>query len=273
MTQPSDAAAAGQNHFNLLEKPWIPVIFLNGEFKRLSITEAFQQAHQIRDIASPNPMDRVAVVRFLLALLYWGQGNPPPLPPPTPDTPLDVAALLAKLQNHRQYFKLLGDKPRFYQTCDADRKTKIAELIQEIPSGNNFWHFRHVTDKQHGFCPACCALGLLRLPLFAVSGLPNLRAGINGTPPIYVIHHGQTLADTLRQNWLPTSSTSLGTPAWVDPLVRPSAQGAVPLLVGLTTLARKVWLLDDNTQGICSLCGRPCGLSAKGQSAERGEST
>ena len=32
---------------------------------------------RIRQIAASNPMDRMAILRFLLALLYWCKGNPP----------------------------------------------------------------------------------------------------------------------------------------------------------------------------------------------------
>ena len=130
-------------------------------------------------------MDRVAILRFLLALLYWCKGNPP--------AEVDVGGLRSfpadwfkKLDDDNDHFDLFGTEGRFYQCKGAQQRGAVTDLIQEIPTGNNFWHFRHSTDEKEGLCPACCALGLLRLPLFSVSGLPNLKAGINGAPPVYV---------------------------------------------------------------------------------------
>lgn len=63
--------------YNLLEEKWIPVLWKGGHSDRVGIIEALGQAGRIRQIAASNPMDRVAILRFLLALLYWCKGNPP----------------------------------------------------------------------------------------------------------------------------------------------------------------------------------------------------
>ncbi len=57
--------------YNLLREPWIPVLRHDGMFLRLGIIDALSQAHLIREIASSNPMDRVAIFRLLLSILYW----------------------------------------------------------------------------------------------------------------------------------------------------------------------------------------------------------
>ncbi len=153
--------------YNLLEEKWIPVLWKDGHVNRVGIVEALTQAGSIRQIAASNPMDRVAILRFLLALLYWCQGSPP-------DELLNGSFprnCFKKLDDNKNCFNLLGEGKRFYQDCDAERPQAVTHLIQEIPAGNNFWHFRHSTDRSVGLCPACCAIGLLRLPLFSVSGL------------------------------------------------------------------------------------------------------
>lgn len=63
--------------YNLLKESWIPVLRKDGNSNRVGIREAFEQAGRIRQIAASNPMDRLAILRFLLALLYWCRGNPP----------------------------------------------------------------------------------------------------------------------------------------------------------------------------------------------------
>jgi CRISPR type I-E-associated protein CasA/Cse1 len=170
-------------NYNLLEEQWVPVLWTDSnKVSRIGILEALRQANRVRQIAASNPMDRVAIFRFLLALLYWCRGNPPT----ETDTVFEKSFPVdwfSKLETHKEYFNLLGEGKRFYQDSGATRLRAITDLIQEVPTGNNFWHFRHSTDKIDGLCPACCAMGLLRLPLFSVSGLPDLKAGINGTPP------------------------------------------------------------------------------------------
>lgn len=63
--------------FNLISEPWIPILRTDGSLDRVGIKETLMQAGRIRQIAASNPMDRVAILRLLLAVLYWCKGNPP----------------------------------------------------------------------------------------------------------------------------------------------------------------------------------------------------
>lgn len=240
-------------NYNLIEERWIPVLWKDGNTGRVGIKDALAQADRIRQIAASNPMDRVAILRFLLALLYWCKGNPPDKIPDD-SFPLDW---FKKLDDNKDCFNLLGEGTRFYQDCNAKRPQAVTHLMQEIPTGNNFWHFRHSADRSDGLCSACCAMGLLRLPLFSVSGLsgpgePNLMAGINGVPPVYVVPWGKSLFNTLLANWV--TYKNIGEPSWVQPSI--SQNRDVPLLTGLTLLPRRVFLHDPVKEpGICIGCG------------------
>lgn len=242
--------------YNLLDEGWIPVLWHDGRAERVGIKTALLEAGKIRQIAATNPMDRVALLRFLLAVLYWCRGNPS-----SQDEKDQVLAgggfpadWFAELEQQRECFNLLGEGPRFSQDASAKRERPASDLVQEIPTGNNFWHFKHATDGTEGLCPSCCALGLLRLPLFSVSGLPDLKAGINGTPPVYVIPIGDSLLHTLALNWTPCAS--LGTPTWAVPSARLEDGNPVPLLAGLTMLSRRVWLHPPGPPGgPCVSCG------------------
>ncbi|MEK7773763.1 MAG: type I-E CRISPR-associated protein Cse1/CasA, partial [Deltaproteobacteria bacterium] len=64
-------------NYNLLDEEWIPVLYRDGRMERVGIRKALKDAHLIRQIAASNPMDRVAILRFLLALLYWCKENLP----------------------------------------------------------------------------------------------------------------------------------------------------------------------------------------------------
>ncbi len=186
--------------FNLLDERWIPILHTDGLAERVGIREALTNAGNIRQIAASNPMDNIALLRFLLAVLYWCKQNPPNDWDAISNDPFPVD-WFSKLGANKDCFNLFGNGQRFYQDRAARRARPVTDLIQEIPTGNNFWHFRHSTDYSDGLCPACCTMGLLRLPLFSVSGLPNLKAGINGTPPVYVVPLGRSLLETLFANW------------------------------------------------------------------------
>lgn len=243
-----------EQSFNLIDDGWIPVLYANGRFMRVGIKTALTEAGRIRQIAASNPMDRVAILRFLLAVLYWCKGNPSDSQS-TDSGDSFPEEWFSKLDDNNDCFNLLGSGTRFYQDGSARRRRPATDLIQEVPTGHNFWHFRHSADKRNGLCRACCALGLLRLPLFSVSGLPDLRAGINGTPPIYVLQNSTTLLNTLRGNW--RAHESLGEPAWIRRNFRPASDQRVPLLTGLTLLSRRVWLHEpSDPPGVCIACGR-----------------
>ncbi len=251
--------------YNLIDEEWIPVFYRNGIYRRTGIRRALSESHLIRDIAASNPMDRLAILRFLLALVYWCKGNPSENPGAE-----GLAGNWDKLEKERDCFELLGTRRRFYQCMSAQRLRPITDLLQEIPTGNNFWHFRHCQDGKDGLCLPCCTMGLLRLPLFSVTGLPNLKAGINGAPPIYVIPVGRTLAETLQINWMRCVET--GMPAWLEPTQRPAPGTEVPMLNGLTALSRRVFLQEPHGKGICANCGTnglpliiTCGYESAGE--------
>lgn len=246
-------------NYNLLDEEWIPVLYHDGRYQRVGIRKALEEAGQMRQIAASNPMDRVAILRFLLALLYWSRGSPSD----DSDTsgmesfPPDWSS---KLEANRECFNLLGEGKRFYQChavepcADKNKNHEIIPLIQEVPNGDDKWHFRHSTDKVDGFCLACCALSLLRLPMFASQEGRGWHQGINGVPPVYVMSIGKTLWETLVLNWVP--SQSIGEPSWIQADVRPNRDLHVPLLMGLTTLARRIWLHGPADRSrACIACG------------------
>jgi CRISPR type I-E-associated protein CasA/Cse1 len=243
--------------YNLLEENWIPVLWKDGRSDRLGIRGALEQAHRIRQIAATNPMDRLAILRFLLALLYWCQGNPSDRQEPICSFP---SGWFKKLDESRDCFSLLGEGKRFYQ-CRAssgkEGKLSANYLIHEVPTGTTVRHLRHSTDYQDGLCPACCAIGLLRLPAFATQGGQGKSPGINQKPPVYVLPVGGSLAETLRLSWRKVAGSDLGVPAWEKPDLNLPKHGNVPLLMGLTWLPRRVWLDDpEGPEGNCIACAR-----------------
>jgi len=218
--------------------------------------EALAQAHRIRQLASSNPMDRLAILRFLLALVYWCKGNPPDGQDSVSSFPSDW---FKRLNSCSEHFDLLSGEKRFYQykRSATEKKLSANYLVQEVPTGTNCWHFRHSIDGFDGLCMACCAVGLLRLPIFATSGGRGKPPGVNSKPPIYAVPLGRSLAETLRLSWGSVSEEDLGTPAWERPEFRLPTVGNIPVLAGLTWLPRRVWLDDPGEpKANCASCGR-----------------
>lgn len=248
-----------KDSYNLLEEAWIPVLRNNGVTQRLGVLEVLNQAHLIRQIASSNPMDRVAILRFLLSILYWGRGNPQDydhqdINGPFPGEWFEILA------RHHDCFNLLGSSKRFLQVDPTasgkpePRYVTANYLIHEIPTGSNYIHFRHSCDRASGLCPACCAMGLIRLPVFATSGGRGKPPGINSKPPCYLIPVGKNLAATLRLSWRP--ATCIGSPFWQDPGFDKPLDTEVTMLTGMTWAPRKVWLGEpDREKKVCISCG------------------
>lgn len=251
-----------QGVYNLLEEKWIPVLYGNGKTDRVGIWQAFIEAHKIRQIAASNPMDRVALLRFLMAVLLWCKE----------DAKSSLAALdekstgipenwLAKLQEHKTAFNLLGDDPRFYQ--DASLKGKVSrpigDLLVEFPTETKIAHFRHVRDKEYGLCPACCALGIIRFCAFANYAGKGYTSGINGPAPAYAIALGSTLLETLQLN-LPVEKASRRKPPWL--CADPPEEKDLDFQSVLAWRSRKIWLSDADGEKNehCAHCGQPTKL-------------
>ena len=267
--------------YNLLDEPWIPVLGTNGKPCRKGIRDALTQAGRIRQIAASNPMDNVALLRLLIAVLHWCKPNADEEEIAKLQRPGATALpeeWLTKLDCESARFDLLGTDAGFYQNhkawTEVEQKTKtgkakaggdqagvrpVTDLLQELPSGTNTAHFRHTRDMRDGLCPACCAIGLVRLPAFATSGKHGKErqkpAGINGPTPVYGVTSGASLLDTLLLNW-PLDGVGDDEPSWGA--TEPTKSNLGPLRA-FTWQPRTVWLERpeaEQPEGTCCSCGR-----------------
>ncbi|HWP39712.1 MAG TPA: type I-E CRISPR-associated protein Cse1/CasA [Tepidisphaeraceae bacterium] len=226
--------------FNLVDEPWIPVLYSDGRFERVGIKAALTEAGKIRQIAASNPMDHVALLRFLLAVRSWC-GN-------------DVS----KLGKHRDSFNLLGDGTRFYQEKDGPANDRpIGDLLIEFPTETKIAHFRHVRDRQYGLCPACCALGIIRFCGWANAyGGGRYHTAVNGPAPAYALPLGVSLAETFDLNRI---SVAAGDPPWLNDSA-PDANQLDAVKV-FAWRSRRLWLGDLGTHDeTCSYCGQSARL-------------
>ncbi|MCK6483782.1 MAG: type I-E CRISPR-associated protein Cse1/CasA [Phycisphaerae bacterium] len=230
----------------------------------MGIKSALVEARRILQIAASNPMDNVALLRFLLAVLLWCR----------PDLNeedhrrLDGAAgvpeeWLVKLREHKALFNLLGDGARFYQDPDLKAAEGPAtNLVHELPSGSSIAHFRHCSDERDGLCHACCAVALVRWSVLGSAGTAgagqSMTACINGNTPAYGMRLANSLLDTLFQEWPQARGVHGDRPVW-DGATEISPLG---LLKGLTWRTRRILLRPASAPpdpsggtGRCECCG------------------
>lgn len=247
------AAPANPDPFNLLENDWIPVLYCNGRPARVGILKAFADAGVIRQVAASNPMDNIAVLRFLIAVLLWCRPEASEagtrLLHKTDGIPV---TWLDKLELHKASFNLLGEGERFYQdpSLRGGNARPIADLLVEFPGADSVNHLRHVIhDGSYGFCPACCALGLLRLSVWAPANR-FYPASVNPASAAYLFISHPTLALTILAN-LPQPESGSGAAPWLS--AAPST--SPPPMEFLAWRPRKLWLNTSAEGGQCANCG------------------
>ena len=245
--------------YNLLDERWIPVLYCDGRYERVWIRKALEEAGQIQQIAASNPMDNVALLRFLLAVLQWCKpelnhdereqlGGAEGIPPEW------LTENLGTVQAPDEVFNLFGDGERFMQApATANKDRPVADLYHELPGDSNKAHFRHIRDYREGACPACIAIGLARLPVAITGKGSGKRSGINGNPPMYFLPVGKTLLETFTFNW-PFTNIPGDQPCWLKD--RRRTQDKVGIMEGFTWSSRQFRISDEGVKpGTCMVCG------------------
>lgn len=238
--------------FNLLDDNWIPALYSDGRYAKVGIRAVLTDAALIRQIAASNPMDNVAVLRFLLAATLWSmeeaKSTLSTLRGKNVGIPEDW---LAKLSDHKAAFNLLGDDARFYQDGSLKKKEArpVADLLVEFPGADSVNHLRHVVHGSYGFCPACCVLGILRLSVWA-SANRYYPASVNPGTAAYAITKEKNLLLTLVAN-LPEFITRGDQAPWLSN-APPDSRSTVACLAWRP---RKLWLNVAPEKGSCANCG------------------
>lgn len=250
--------------YNLVDENWIPILWRDGQPGLVGLRSALVDAGRIREVAAPNPMDNVALLRLLLAVLHWCKHTL---------TDEERAALaqapgipeqwLGKLDQNRDRFDILGSATRLYQ--DPKQATEkpnrpVSDLFAYLPAGTEINHFRHVYDRTAALCPACCAAGLVRLPAAEKQGGSGKSPSINNAPPAYFLPVGRSLLETLTANWPHEGGPVGDDPAWA---VGPSeGSDTIGVQEGYTWQPRVTWLGEPRggTGTSCLRCGAPGAL-------------
>ncbi len=249
-------------NYNLLEEKWIPVLRIDGSPDRVGVIEALAKAREIREIVLASPLDSFAVHRFMLTLLYWKAALPGDVDRVRESLLSDgkiPAAVLDGIEKEKCRFNLFDENMPFLQdpTARTDKKSErksAGSLFAELATGTNIAHFHHGDDEALRLCLPCAVLGILRVVPWSQAGGAGLTPSVHNAPPIMAVAVGDSLAMTLRLNFVPLEGKP-GYPAWSGHFKPSSPVAPIPFLEALTWNPRRI-LLPTPSSGVCWYCGQ-----------------
>lgn len=241
--------------FNVLTDPWIPMA--DGE--ELPLLDALARADELEGVRCASPLETCAVYRLMtafvmdalslenreerMALLKRGRFDM-----------AVISAYVKKCEGEGASFDLFDPVRPFMQAApdpalDDEKKVKSAACMSlQLPSGNNHVFFDHSPEAR--FAPDEAVRHLLTAYLFCTAGAQGYPSSVNNTPCVYVLHHGDTLFETVVLSMVSIAecgNISYGVPAWrTDGRVVPKKEFAdVAMLSALTWQPRRVTLIPE----------------------------
>jgi CRISPR system Cascade subunit CasA len=262
--------------FNLVDEPWIPCLFANGNAGELCLYDALARAHKIREIFDSSPLVVTALHRLLLAILHRNFG---------PESLTDWKKLWEKghwndaplfdyFKRWRHRFDLFHLERPFYQV--PEMKNEEGKLIQKHPvhllaleaaAGNNPTLFDHsYSMAPASFSPARAARYLLARQVYSIGFGKSNPFYFKDSPLIRgfsVLTLGDSLWETLALNLvaynaerpIPRSGEDL--PSWEkETLPEPNETGN-PIrgyVDYLTWQSRRVHLFPEGNPPVVRWC-------------------
>lgn len=253
--------------YNLLDEPWIPVLFRDGTAADLSLRACFTRADDVRRINGDLPTQGFAITRVLLAICHDAIGfHSLADTRQLLKTSLDTARVLAYLDDYADRFDLFHQQRPFMQVAGLhtakNEASGLEKLISDVPNGTPFLTIRTGRGLEQ-ISAAEAARWLIHTHAFDPSGIRSAAVGDPQTKggkgyPIGpgwagqiggLVYHGESLAQTLAFNIVPTERNDADRPVWAQATphteqrqLEPRPNGPVELLVWQT---RRVRLVGD----------------------------
>lgn len=156
---------------NLVEQPFVPVLFQNGKHRLASLSELFAKADRIRDLSLPPPQ-RIAVTRLLLAVTHAALNGPEDQVGWNDCRDRIVPECLKYLETQKGSFELYGEAA-FLQPSglEATDNATLDKLDFGLASGNNDRLFdREAAPDGRDWPDSWRALNLLAFQCFSPGG-------------------------------------------------------------------------------------------------------
>lgn len=179
--------------FNLVDEPWIRVLYATGETRELSLREVFSEARDISSLCNDLPTQDFAILRVLLAVLQ--RALSPDLDPDDPeDDPAEVwgrlwdaeqlplEAVNSYLDDWHDRFDLFDTECPFMQVAGLHKASGevdgVSKMVADVPDGIPFFTMRTGRQLDALTFPEA-ARWLVHLQAFDPSGI---KSGVVGDP-------------------------------------------------------------------------------------------
>lgn len=266
--------------FDVRSEPWLPVLDRDGSVREVGLRDAFDRAHELRDLATQTSLEYVAFLRLLVAIVHRALDGPRTLEDgrslyKTGRIPEEV---LRYLQDSRGVWDLFDQDRPWLQApsaaSDAEKDSPLSRLLPWQPSGNNpvFWEHVHDNSSQ-AFTPAQAARALVLVHPYALGGgvaRPfNFTDGtISGS--LVCVALGSSLAQTVLLNTVryagdePIPRVGDDAPAW-ERVERIPVKEKTPVsgYVDFLTLTTRRVLLTRDPDGLIRRCRYAQGLAPR----------
>lgn len=228
----------GKVSFDLVSRPWLPVLRLDGSTAQLSLQEVFAEAGTVQRLVGDLPTQEFALLRLLLAILYDAVDGPEDLDDwdtlwTAPDPFADVPKYLDR---HREKFDLLHPATPFFQVAglhtEKNEISSLNKIVADVPNGDPYFTMRMPGVERLTFAEA--ARWVVHTHAFDTSGI---KSGVADDPKAVggkrypqgvgwagnlggVFAEGRTLRETLLLNLIAADTDGLlfgkrnDRPAW-----------------------------------------------------------
>jgi CRISPR system Cascade subunit CasA len=160
---------------NLVDDPWIPVLFETGSAGHVSLREAFSQGSDIADL-TVRPHERIALMRLLICIAQAALDGPADRGEWLHCRERIPDAAQTYLSRWRHAFELFGNGQRFLQVPnlepqpDCEPDIPMTKLDVAMATGNNATLFDNGGGAERAFQPGGAALALLTFQCFSPGG-------------------------------------------------------------------------------------------------------
>lgn len=211
----------GPRSYNLLCKPWIPVVWCNGapdpRPPKIGIWKALQRAHEITSVSHTAPFIEFGLYRLLITIIldaYTVAGQRPTIgkmKQMLKAGKFNCCIIESYLREHRDNFDLWAGDNRFLQRELSGDETKpsptaIVSMFPAVPSGVNVVHWYHYKEKEIGVTEDTAAQFLTTVSPWNFKTKPRSVRTLAGDPPMYALVLGKNLFETIVLN-LPRPSS------------------------------------------------------------------
>lgn len=274
--------------FDVLDNPWIPVLYLDDTRKTVSLRTVLSEAHLIERLDTLNVMEEYGVYRFLILFMTCVH-RPVALKQVIQICKAGkfdmkkVEEYIKLCQSEGVSFNIFDSERPFLQDAyskeydfpnekDAPKKAKaITNIDASIPHGNNVPHFNQVWDKNATMEVDKAIRCLIASRIFCTAmGGGIYPSNVTGAPPLYYILNGKNLFETIAYSILVLDVDNRDLPSdklelWRNtmPVEPEKVIYEISILQALLFPTRRILLVPPQDDGLIHHCFIKPGLNFK----------